>query len=414
MPTVLLVLPVQTYRARAFLRAARRAGIEVVVASDEPSSLAEFMADRYLTLDLGRPEEAGERASELAVRRPIDAVVGVDETAVLTAAAIAERLGLPHHPVGAVAATRDKRRLRELLGHAGVAQPEYVVSSTEADPGLLEAAYARLGPAVVVKPVSLAASRGVIRADDLASLRGAVGRIGRMLETDPECGAGPWPLLVERFAAGPEVAVEGLVEAGRLRVLAVFDKPDPLDGPFFEETMFVTPSRHPARLLAEIEGLTTAAVAALGLREGPVHAELRVGGGVRILEVAARSIGGLCSGALDLGEGRTLEEVILRRAAGMPLPDLAVRAGAAGVLMLPTPGAGVLDGVDGVAEARAVPGIDEVVITIPVGGRLVPLPEGNRYLGFVLAHGSSPAGVEDALRRAERRLRVRVGATISS
>jgi len=132
-PTVLLVLPVQTYRARAFLRAARRAGIDVVVAAEEASSLAEFMVDRYLTLDLGRPEVAAERAAELAARRPIDGVVGVDESAVSTAAAIAERLGLPHHPAAAVAATRDKRRMRALLARAGVPQPEHLESSTDAD-----------------------------------------------------------------------------------------------------------------------------------------------------------------------------------------------------------------------------------------------------------------------------------------
>ncbi|MFN2452221.1 MAG: ATP-grasp domain-containing protein, partial [Candidatus Dormibacteria bacterium] len=411
MATVLLVLPVQTYRAHAFLSAARRAGLEVVVASDEASSLAAFMADRYLTLDLGRPEEAADRAAELAGRRTIDGVVGVDETAVLTAAAIAERLGLSHHPLDAVAATRDKRRMRALLARAGVAQPEHLETSTDAGAAELGRAHRRLGPAVVVKPVDLAASRGVIRADDTPALVAAVARVRRMLEADPDCGRGPWPLLVERFAAGPEVAVEGLVEAGRLRVLAVFDKPDPLDGPFFEETIFVTPSRHPPALLAEVRRVTEAAVAALGLREGPIHAELRLGEGVRVLEVAARSIGGLCSAALDLGGGRTLEEVILRRATGMPLDAVAPRPGAAAVLMLPTPEAGVLGGVAGLEAARAVPGVDEVVITIPPGQRLVPLPEGDRYLGFVTAHAATADDAEAVLRRARAELRVRLQAT---
>ncbi len=408
MTTVLLVLPVQTYRAHAFLTAARRAGLEVVVAADEPSSLLPFMADRYVTLDLGRPEDAAARAAELAARRRVDAVVGVDETAVLTAAAIAERLGVRHHPLAAVRATRDKRLMRARLAASGVAQPAFRASSTAASIAELEAVIGELGAPVVVKPVDLAASRGVIRADDVGTLVAAAGRIGAMLDADPHCGGGPWPLVIERFAAGPEVAVEGLVEDGVLRVLAILDKPDPLDGPFFEETLFVTPSRHPAALLTEIGAVTGAAVASIGLSEGPVHAELRLGDGVRVVEVAARSIGGLCSASLVFAAGCTLEEVILRRACGMAMPDLTAGPGARGVLMLPTRSAGILAGVDGRDGALAIDGVDDVVISIPPGERLVPLPEGDRYLGFVTAHAADAAAVEAALRGAQRELHVRL------
>ena len=114
------------------------------------------------------------------------------------------------------------------------------------------------------------------------------------------------------------MAVEGLLQGGELEVLAVFDKPDPMDGPFFEETIYVTPSRQPTAVLAAVESTVGRAAAALGLREGPVHAELRIGpsGAATVLELAARSIGGLCARSLRFGAGVSLEEVIIRHALG--------------------------------------------------------------------------------------------------
>jgi hypothetical protein len=220
------------------------------------------------------------------------------------------------------------------------------------------------------------------------------------------------PLLVEKFVPGREVAVEGLLEAGRLNVLAFFDKPDPLDGPFFEETIYVTPSRQPARVLASADATVAAAAAALGLREGPVHAELRIGqaGQVSLLEVAARSIGGLCARALRFGAGVSLEELIVRHAVGASLCGLKREAQASGVMMLPIRAAGVLERVSGQSVALAVEGVLGVEITIPVGRPVVPLPQGDRYLGFVFARGRQPADVELALRRAEAALDVVVRA----
>ncbi|HEX3833664.1 MAG TPA: ATP-grasp domain-containing protein, partial [Solirubrobacteraceae bacterium] len=217
------------------------------------------------------------------------------------------------------------------------------------------------------------------------------------------------PLLVEGYLPGVEVAVEGLLRGGRLEVLAVFDKPDPLEGPYFEETLYVTPSRLPAGVLAEVDAVTARAAAAVGLREGPVHAELRVDGErVSVLELAARSIGGLCSRALRFGAGVSLEEVILRHALGLGLQNLARESTASGVMMIPIPGAGVLRGVDGQEDARAVPGIGGVEITIARGRPVVPLPDGDRYLGFMFARAASADAVERALRTAHGRLRISV------
>jgi biotin carboxylase len=258
-----------------------------------------------------------------------------------------------------------------------------------------------LGFPVVVKPLSLSASRGVIRADDDAELDAAVARIRAMLDDPGE------PLLVESFVPGAEVAVEGVLRGGALETLAVFDKPDPLDGPYFEETIYVTPSRLPAEAIAQVEATASAAAAALGLSEGPVHAELRVDGDrVTLLELAARSIGGLCSRALRFGAGVSLEEVILRHALGMPPGHLRREELASGVMMLPIPRAGVLREVGGLEEARAVPGVAGLEISIAPGKSVLPLPEGDRYLGFLFAKADTPEQVEQALREAHAKLQV--------
>ena len=244
----------------------------------------------------------------------------------------------------------------------------------------------------------------VIRVDDRFEASAAAERVRAIV--------GPVePILVEGFVAGAEVAVEALLVDGVLEVLAVFDKPDPLDGPFFEETIYVTPSRQLGPILASVAATMTAATAALGLREGPVHAELRVGadGRVVVIEVAARSIGGLCARALRFGAGVSLEEIIVRHAVGAGLDGLRRETQASGVMMLPIRAAGVLHKVSGQAEALAVDGVVGVEITISAGRALIPLPEGDRYLGFVFARGPTPADVEVALRRAEAALDVVVG-----
>ena len=262
---------------------------------------------------------------------------------------------------------------------------------------------AEIGGPVVVKPLSLSASRGVIRADDPAAAAATAERVRGIV------GDAQAPLLLEEFVPGREVAVEGLLRGGVLEPLAVFDKPDPLEGPYFEETIYVTPSREPAGVAAEIVRTAAAGAAALGLSEGPVHAELRIGpGGVTLLEIAARSIGGLCSRALRFGAGISLEGVILRHALDLPLDDLARSDRASGVMMLPIPRAGVLVEVRGQDAARAVPGIAGLEISIARGRAVEPLPDGDRYLGFLFARGDTPAGVEAALRSAHAKLEVEI------
>lgn len=391
-------MPTATYRATDFTAAARVLGVEVVVASEHRQALDRLMPDRAVVVPLDDPGAAADVIAALHERAPVDAVVGVDDQGVLAAAYASARLGLRHSPAAAVAVTLDKVAMREAFVTAAIPQPDFRIAGASDDVGELAN---EIGTPVVVKPVSLSASRGVIRADSPHEAARTAERVRRILAMAGEDPDGP--LLVERFVAGTEIAVEGLVREGTLHVLAVFDKPDPLDGPSFEETLYVTPSRVPSATRIAVEHATRDAVGALGLTEGPIHSEFRIGRealapDVTVLEVAARTIGGLCSRALRFGLGVSLEELVLRHALALPIADFARERGAAGVMMLPIPVAGTLGDVEGIDSARAIPGIEGVEITVPRGRHIQPLPEGDRYLGFLFARGDTPDAVERALR----------------
>jgi biotin carboxylase len=404
-PRVLLLLPSGTYKAPDFLEAARRLDVEVVVASDTEQTLADAMGDRALVVDLADPSGSAKKITTLAARSPLDAVVAVDDQGLLIAALAAKELGLPANNPDAVARTRNKAAMRAALAAAPDGRLRQPVFRTVGPDDDLRALAEEVGWPVVVKPVSLSASRGVIRADDPAGVEAAAERVRAILEEDGH--PAEEPLLVEAYVPGEEVAVEALLRSGQLEVLAIFDKPDPLTGPYFEETLYVTPSRLPTDLQREIVGSVAQAAAAIGLTEGPVHAELRIDDDGRpwILELAARTIGGLCARTLRFAAGVTLEELVLRHALGLALDPRRERV-AAGVMMLPIPAAGRLVAVHGQDQARAVPHITALEISIPIGGQVRPLPEGDRYLGFLFARASEPAAVEDALRTAHEHLEV--------
>ena len=400
-PRVLLLLPSGTYKAPDFLAAARRLDVDVVVASETTQTLADAMGDRAMVVDLTDPPGSAGAITALAARRPLDAVIAVDDQGLLIAAMAARQLGLPANDPEAVARTRNKADMRTTLAtRPQLLQPAFRVVGRGDD---LVTAAGELGWPVVVKPVSLSASRGVIRADDPRQAKAAAARVRAILDEDGH--RADEPLLVEQYVPGEEVAVEALLRTGQLEVLAVFDKPDPLTGPYFEETLYVTPSRLPADVQAEIARSVAEAAAAIGLAEGPVHAELRIDSDGRpwILEVAARTIGGLCARTLRFAAGVTLEELVLRHALGLPV-DPRRETVAAGVMMLPIPRAGRLVAVHGQDEARAVPHISALEISISPGGPVRPLPEGDRYLGFLFARASTPAEVEEALRTAHGHL----------
>ncbi len=391
------MLPTTTYRTTAFVEAARQIGVELTVASEQASTFEAANPAGLLTLDFKNPQRAADDVEVFARRQPIQGVVGVDDDTAIVAASIARRLKLKGNPTPAAEAARDKHRQRELLAKAGVPIPRFMLRRLDEDP----AAIARsVTFPCVVKPLRLSASRGVMRADSVQGFINAQKRLNAIV-CEPEAS-----FLIEEFIPGYEVALEGLVVNRRLHVLAIFDKPDPLDGPFFEETIYVTPSTVPAGLQSSIKDCAERAVRALGITEGPVHAELRYNeNGPWLIELAARPIGGRCSSVLRFGDQKvSLEEIILRHALGMALPSLQRERVAAGVMMIPIPGAGTLQEVRGVAEAKTVPLIEDVQITAHPGERLVPFPEGSRYPGFIFARAETPSAVEAALRAAHRQL----------
>jgi biotin carboxylase len=396
---VLLLAAATTYRTHPFMVAAERLGLEVIQGRDIPLPWLSKSSRGEVTLPLDYRDlrKSAKAIVRFAAERPVGAILGLDDSASLLAAKASEALGLPHNAPESAAAARDKYLMRRCFAAANVPSPAFQLFQVTDDPAAIAA---QVNYPCVLKPTILAGSRGVMRANNPAEFVQRFERLRRILANE-----GCNDLLVEDFIPGVEVALEGILDKGRLKVLALFDKPDPLDGPFFEETIYVTPSRLPAESQAAILEATTQAAAALGLHHGPIHAELRLNeDGPWLVEVAARSIGGLCSQTLRFGTDMSLEELILRQAFGLEIESLQRNGPAGGVMMIPIPQAGLLKQVTGVEEASAVPLIENIEITAPLNYPVVPLPEGNSYLGFIFARGPNPAAVEAALREAHGRL----------
>jgi len=400
---ILLIAPHGSYRTAPFLAAASKRGIEVLIASEARHSLVSAYS-HGLQIDFDDLRASLQIILREARHRPFSAVLGSDDSSTELAALVANAMGLPHNPVAAVRLARRKDLARMRLAQASIPVPRHwrldVTSSMATQ--IEDIRYP-----CVLKPVALSASRGVIRANNRTQLLAAAARI-QMLLANAESSE-PHEretILVEEFIPGAEIAVEGLLTCGRLDILAVFDKPDPLDGPYFEETYYITPSRLDPQTLRAVSDTISAACAAYGLRQGPIHAECRINErGVWILEVAARTIGGSCGRLLRFGTGQGLEELVMMHAMG-DCPELRGETGGAGVLMIPIPQAGILRRVEGVLAAQRVPYVDEVIIDVREGYELVPLPEGASYLGFIFARAPSTEQTEAALRAAHACLRV--------
>jgi biotin carboxylase len=411
---VLLLCTTTGYQTQAFVDAAEKLGLEVVFGTDRCHVLDDPWGDEAIPLRFENAEENTRKIVELARHRPFAAIVQIGDRATETAALASKALGLLNHSPEAAEACRNKYFARGRLRHAGLKVPDHVRFSLDADPPhLLAMGAVKIDVPRVLKPLALSASRGVIRANTPEEFVRAFERIRALLKS-PEIGVlreeSSNFIQVETYVEGNEVAVEAIVDRGRLRVLAIFDKPDPLTGPFFEETIYVTPSRMAHEVQQRIIETLAKAVAALGLYHGPVHAELRINpAGIWVMEVAARSIGGLCSRALRfeiplVDKEVSLEELLIRLILGLDVSRIYREDAASGVMMIPIPEAGFYQDTQGIDEARSVPGIEDVVITAKESQKLVLLPEGASYLGFIFARGASPEFVENALRRAHEKL----------
>jgi biotin carboxylase len=398
------------YQTRSFAEAAKALGVEVVFASDRCHQLDDPWSDGAIAMRFDQPQDAARSIVTQSMTRPLDGQIALGDRATTTAAYAARALGITYNSPQSVENCRSKLRQREILREAGLPIPGFFSFRLDKK---LEKILPRVQFPCVVKPLRLAASQGVIRANNPEEFQAAVARIKTLLQS-PEIQVTHEEeldrVLVERYIPGKEVAVEGLLMRGKLKILAIFDKPDPLEGPYFEETIYVTPSRLPEELQERIADCASATVRALGLTHGPVHAEFRVNeNGPWVLEASPRPIGGLCSRALRFGPERTLlEELLVRHALGMPGSDLDREDDASGVMMIPVPKTGVLERVDGEGLARATPGIEDVQITARLHDFIAAWPEGSSYLGFIFARGKSPADVEAALRLAHGLLKFEI------
>ncbi|HWB84835.1 MAG TPA: ATP-grasp domain-containing protein [Bryobacteraceae bacterium] len=404
---LLLFAATTGYQIRVFAEAARRLGVELTLATDRCHVLDDPWGDQAVAVKFDHIEESLNALRGLAC----DGIAAVGDRPAVLAAEAARMLDVPFHPPAAARACHDKYLARQLFRAAGLRVPWFFRArlAESVDPAAARATFP-----CVLKPLGLSASRGVIRANDEAEFAAAFERIRAMLKESPDLRPAREQFLqVEGYIEGREFAVEGLVTGGQLRVLAIFDKPDPLEGPFFEETLYVTPSREPAAVQQALGETTARAVKALGLLHGPVHAELRYNReGAWILEAAARPIGGLCARTLRFEGNVPLEEMILRHALGEDVSGLELAGTASGVMMIPIPKGGVYESVEGVERAVQVAGIEDVLITAKEGQRLVPLPEGASYLGFVFARGNSAGDVEQALRRSHSELRFHIATAL--
>ncbi len=412
-PRVLLLAMTTGYQTRMFGEAAAALGVELIYATDRCDQLDDPWRDGAIPVRFHEEWRSVDAVLKALESRPVSGVLAVGDRPSVMAASIARLLGLPGHSTEAAAIARDKRLSRERLRASGLPVPEFQAVPAGVDPATL---LAGLTFPVVIKPTVLSGSRGVIRADDALSFVTAFDRVRRMLASsdirelhDPESDV----IQIESYIPGSEYALEGLLDHGAFRTLAMFDKPDPLDGPFFEESIYVTPSRVNPGIQQQIAAAVERAAAAIGLHHGPVHAECRVNSrGVYLLEVAARPIGGLCAKVLRFvkpGEPTIgLEQLILRQAIGESTADWTREAAASAVMMIPIPRSGVFRGAAGIEEARAVAGVDEVLITAKADQHLLALPEGASYLGFIFARAASPEAAEQAVRTAHERLRVTI------
>jgi formate-dependent phosphoribosylglycinamide formyltransferase (GAR transformylase) len=402
------------YQTRSFSDAARKLGVEILFATDRCHQLDDPWNDRAIAVHFEEPESAALSIMETLRGNEPDGILALGDRSVITAAYVARGLGIFHNHPASVESCRSKEKMREAFRVSGLRTPAFRALPITPIP---DAALSGIQFPCVVKPICLSASQGVMRANNQAEFRRAVERLAHLLQS-PELRASRDPeldrMIVEDYIPGREVAVEGLISEGVLRVLAIFDKPDPLEGPYFEETIYVTPSRLSGEQQDAIAHCARDSARALGLIHGPIHAEFRVNGEeVWPLEIAPRPIGGLCARALRFGaELISLEELLVRHAMSFDGTDLERETIASGVMMIPVPTNGILERVEGVEEAREVSGITSIEITARLHDKIISWPEGSSYLGFIFARAEDPEKVERALRDAHAKLNFVVNAEL--
>lgn len=405
-PFVLIISPGASYRLTPYLNAIKSLLYKAIIASDSDFSIvsADIVGIR---IDLGKPDKSLQRIFDAIASVNICAVIATDDATIEMANQVAKQLLLPFNSEAAAKTSHRKDLARLCLSQ--YKQDHYKIPLFSILPldrsEQSENQWAQF-PAVV-KPLSLSGSRGVIRVNQKNELDVALARVGNILHNDQTLAEYERNhVLIEAFIPGVEVAIEGLLQNGKFELITLFDKPDPLDGPYFEESYYITPSRQPEVVQQKIVAATQAVCEAYQLQEGPVHGEFRINQyGVWVLELAARTIGGQCARILQFATGVSLEEMVLKNKLRLPVQYNTDIKGA-GILMIPTPGSGILKRVEGLSQASKVENIVDIEITVRQGYELVTLPEGERYLGFIFALAQTPEAVESALREAHQKLKI--------
>jgi ATP-grasp domain/L-amino acid ligase C-terminal domain 2 len=412
------------YQTRSFEVAAQKHATEIIYVTDRCHQLEDPWGDRAIAVHFESAHSAAANVVEALNGKSVDGILALGDSPSVAAAYAARELGISYNHPAAVEACRSKLRMREVFRETGLQTPWFRVINLDPVP---EPAFSGISFPCVLKPLSLAASRGVIRTNNRDEFISAARRIRKLLES-PEIRATREAhldqILVEGYIPGREVAVEGLLSNGVLRVLAIFDKPDPLKGPYFEETIYVTPSNLTESQQLAVQKCAQECARAMGLTRGPVHAEFRIHGDgtaaeVWPLEIAARPIGGLCAQALRFVENKNqtvenknakeqasigLEELLLLHSLDVPVSTWTRVRMASGVMMIPVPSSGMLERVQGEESARETHGITELLITARLHDYIEAWPEGASYLGFLFAAAETPREVEQALRAAHAKL----------
>ena len=407
---LLLLMTTSTYRASAYIDASKKLSINLIIGTNQPDILAHLNPGSSITLDYSKNNQSLEKIIQHAEKFPIQGVLAVDEETLILGSIVANSLGLICNSVESVSATRSKYELRKILSEEGLRNPEFKLISSEENPDLISKS---ISFPCVMKPTFLSGSRGVIRANNKEEFKDAYFRIKNILD-EPELlirGKDEGKMiLVEEYIDGIEVAVEGIIVNREFVPITIFDKPEPMQGPFFEETIYVTPSRLPQSIQKKILKETKNASNAIQLSNGPIHAELRVdcNGNPWIIDIASRTIGGKCSRAIKFLDGISLENIILSHVMGEKIPNIMPISSSSGVMMIPIPQSGILNGVKGKEEGLQIKGIEEIEITIPLGEKVVQLPEGDRYLGFIFANSEKSEDTIKILKEAHEKLKFNI------
>lgn len=406
MKNILLLLPTETYRAEAFIKGANSLGVSLTIASQQRQAMAASMRHRTLVVSMQNPELGLKQIEQAANNIQFDAIISVDDGGLATAALASEKLGLRHIPTGSANMSNNKIAMRRRLAQSGVNQPWFLAQ--QATNGSAIATNSIPSFPIIVKPASLSGSIGVIRVDTPEEVMSAID-LCTSIQMDHGC-EGDAQILIEQYIPGAECAVEAIVFHGQLKILAIFDKPHPLEGPYFAETIYVSPSGYDGEIQKRLESDLDKARKALEIKTGPIHAEFRItdDGKIYLIELAARSIGGMCSNAIPLSAGRKLEELIIAEALGIEIPQFAIENQASGVFMMPVPAKGVLKAISGVDEARSTRWITNVTLSIAINSEVSPIPYDARYFGFIFAKAPTPKTVVQALEEAFKKIKIEI------